>query len=226
MQLRHIEPGTKMSFFEEHDHHAAGSEHEAVFRYFESDTHFVIKCASLYDRYETLGQEKNLRISFTIGPHIYTFHGRAVEKKQISGMLMIEQRTDLIKINRRVYERDELRLHVRINGLPADMIGEPKHHKIGSEPDMTDMTFDVSSGGLCVISSRTLRSEHDPYYLLEFSLSDKDKFTLPAKLVRRSNNPRARIGRYEYGFQFIFDIYPDAKGRLTSAILSKKLSHV
>ena len=224
MQLRHIEPGTKISVFREGDHHAAKVDYETVFRYFESDSHFVVKCAEMYDEYDAIGQNTNLLMSFSIGPHIYTFHGRVLEKLKFSGMLMIEQRTELKKINRRTYERDELRLRVRINGLPASMIGESRRHKMDDQPDMTDMTFDVSSGGLCVISNSVLKSEHDPYYLLEFSLSDRDSFLLPAKLVRRSNYPRARIGKYEYGFQFIFDKYPDDKGRITSAILNNKLS--
>ena len=226
MKLRHIEPGTKLTVFVEHDNQAAGDGIEAVFRYLENDNHFLIKCSKLYDGYDVLDHDKNLKISFAIGPYIYTFHGRVIEKQRNSGMLMIEQRTELNKINRRMYERDEIRLHIRIDGLPTAMISELKHHKIRNEPDMIETTFDVSSGGLCVISHRVLRSEHDPYYLLEFALSDRDSFLLPAKLVRRSNYPRTRIGKYEYGFQFIFDKHPDDKGRLTSAILNKKLSHV
>ena len=225
MLLRHMQPGTKLSVFVAQNQDTV-DEHEAVFRYFENDTHFVVKGASLYTAYDTLTPGKDLEMSFAVGPHIYTFYGRVKQKQQISGMLMLEQRTELKKINRRTHERDELHVHVRIRGLPAANISEPKHHKIGDDPDMTDLTFDVSSGGLCVISNRVLRSEHDPFYLVEFALSEKDAFTLPTKLVRRSSSPRARVGRYEYGFQFIFDLYPGIKGRLTSAILSRKLSRV
>ena len=225
MKLRHMEPGIKMSISIEQDEYSNGGEFEAVFRYLESDNHFVVKCPELYDGYDAPGSGKDLHISFAIGPYIYTFYGNIKEKLRNSGMLMLEQRTELKKINRRIYERDELRLHIKINGLPEALLSETKQHKMVEQPDMTDMTFDVSSGGLCVISQKTLRSEHDPYYLLEFSLSEKDKFLLPSILVRRSNYPRTRIGRYEYGFQFIFDNHPDEKGRLTSAILSRKLAH-
>ena len=226
MKLRHVEPGTKMSIMVENAAEGEISEHEAVVRYLESDTRFVVKCTSLYDEIVTPEQSKSLFISFAIGPYIYNFHGRVIEKQRNSGILMLEQRTELKKINRRIYERDELRLHIRIHGLPLSLLSESKHHKTDNKPDMTEMTFDVSSGGLCVISNTVLRSEHDPYYLLDFAVSEKDHFLLPSKLVRRSNYPRTRIGKYEYGFQFIFENHPGDKGRLTSAILNKKLSHV
>ena len=227
MKLRHIEPGIKMVLRPEQDSLEAGRTFEAVYRYHENDSHFVVKCPALYDEIKAPVDKSNtLHISFEIGPYIYTFHGRVAEKQRNTGMLMIEQRTELKKINRRLYERDELRLHIRIKGLPAAMINESRHHKMDSQPDMIEMTFDVSTGGLCVISQKMLKSEHDPYYLLEFSINDRDSFLLPAKLVRRSNYPRTRIGKYEYGFQFIFDKHPDDKGRLTSAILNKKLSYL
>ena len=70
-----------------------------------------------------------------------------------------------------------------------------------------------------------LSSKYDPYYLVEFALSEKDTFLLPAKLVRRSNYPRTKIGRYDYGFQVIYDKMPEEKARLTRAILHKKLQH-
>jgi hypothetical protein len=69
-----------------------------------------------------------------------------------------------------------------------------------------------------------LTSKHDPNYLIEFNLSEKDRFVLPAKLVRRSNYPHSKLGKYDYGFQFIFEKMPDEKGRLSRAILNRKLS--
>jgi len=89
---------------------------------------------------------------------------------------------------------------------------------------LTDISFDISSGGLCVITNTLLSSKYDPYFLVRFSLSEKDTFLLPTKIVRKSNYPRTKIGRYDYGFQFIFDNMPEEKARLTRAILNRKLS--
>jgi len=44
-------------------------------------------------------------------------------------------------------------------------------------------------------------------------------------LVRRSNYPRTKLGRYDYGFQFIYEKLPEEKARLTRAILNKKLQY-
>jgi c-di-GMP-binding flagellar brake protein YcgR len=141
--------------------------------------------------------------------------------------VLIEQLTDIVTINRRKFDRDELRVSVRVYGMAEAKLDSDKFTVPDSTPDIADVSYDLSAGGMCVITNTLLSSKHDPYYLIAFSLSDsdRDKFCLPAKLVRRSNYLRTKIGRYDYGFQFIFDNLPDEKGRLSRSILSKKLAH-
>jgi hypothetical protein len=213
-----------MSIFEEFQQRAVGDEYEAVFRYEEREKQFIVQSTGLYDNYDRLNLGCRLNIRFFIEPNTYTFMGRPLEKQRSGGLVMIEQVTDIETINPRKYDRDELRLNVQVFGLPESRIHEAFFEKPGGQPDMSDVTFDLSAGGVCVISNTLLSSKCDPYYLLTFSLSDKDKFALPAKVVRRSNYPRTKIGRYDYGFQFIFDKMPDEKGRLSRAILTRKLA--
>ena len=224
MILRHLERGTKMSIFEEFQQRAVSNEFEALFRTMESDTLFIVQCGGLYDYYDRLTLGSRLNIRFLKEPTTYIFFGRPKEKHRSSGLVMIEQLSDVMTFNPRQYDRDELRLHVKVYGLPEARLSESFFGTPSAEPDLSDVTFDLSAGGVCVISGTLLNSRHDPYYLLEFSLSDRDKFVLPAKIVRRSNYPRTKIGRYDYGFQFIYDKMPDEKGRLSRAILTRKLS--
>ena len=119
MQLRHIEPGAKMSVFVKRDDNDAGEKYEAVFRYLESDMHFIVKCQGLYDKFDSLVDNTDLRISIPVGPYSYFFLGRVLAKQRISGMLMLEQRTEFTKVANRVYERDELHIQVRVAGLPV-----------------------------------------------------------------------------------------------------------
>jgi len=224
MNLAHIERGTKLTIFEEFQQRAVSDEYEAVFRYIDGEKTFVVQSAGLYDNYGRLNLGSRLNISFMIEPNTYSFTGRPMEKQRASNMVMIEQLTDIETVSLRKYDRDELRVNVQAYGLPEAKLADTFFEKPEGEPDMSDITYDLSAGGVCVISSTLLSSKHDPYYLIAFALGDRDKFVLPAKIVRRSNYPRTKIGRYDYGFQFVFDNMPEEKSRLSRAILNRKLS--
>jgi len=225
MELGNIERGTRLVIFEELQQRAVSDEHEAVFRYYEGEKLFVVQCAWLYDNYDRINLGARLNVSYGNETHTYTFTGAAKEKLRAHGLVMIEQITGTEEVSRRKFDRDELRVHVRAYGLHESKLTAGTFEKPDTPPELTDVSFDVSSGGVCVVTDTLLSSKYDPYYLVEFTLTEKEYFLLPAKLVRRSNYPRTKIGRYDYGFQFIYDKIPDEKGRLTRAILSKKLQY-
>jgi len=226
MDLKHIERGTKLVIFEEIQKRAISDEHEAVYRYHEDDKLVVVQCAWLYDYFDRLNLGACLNISFRTTEGTNMFTGKAVEKLRGNGLVMIEQLTDMIAISQRqTGSRDEFRVNVRAYGLSEAKINATSFVVPDSKPELTDVSFDLSAGGICVVTETLLSSKYDPYYLVEFTVTDKDRFLLPSKLVRRSNYPRTKIGRYDYGFQFIFDKLPEEKSRLTRAILSRKLEH-
>jgi len=225
MDLAHIERGTKLAVYEELQQRAVSDVYEAVFRYHEGDKLIVVQCAWLYDNCDRLNLGARLNISYTDDVGTNTFIGQAKEKLRGNGLVMIEQLTDVERISRRQFDRDELRTTVSAYGLPEAKLSATVFNKPEASPDLTDVSFDISSGGLCVVTNTLLSSKYDPYYLVEFSFSDKDKFILPSVLVRRSNYPRTKIGRYDYGFQFIFDKMPEEKSRLTRAILNRKIQN-
>jgi len=224
MNLGHIERGTKLIIYEEFQRRAVSDEYEAVYRYQEGEKSFVVQSSGLYDNYDRLNLGSCLNISFMIEPNSYSFTGRPMEKQRAGGMVMIEQISEIETVPLRKYDRDELRVNVQVFGLPESKLPDSFFEKPQGPPDLSDITYDLSAGGVCVISSTLLSSKHDPYYLVTFSLGDRDYFALPAKVVRRSNYPRTKIGRYDYGFQFVFDNMPEEKARLSRAILNRKLS--
>jgi len=226
MNLGYITKGAKLIIFEEMQQRAVSEEYEAIFRYLENDKHLVVQSSWLYDNYDRLNLGAKLNISFEVSPAAMgSFTGVAKEKLRGNGLVMIEQITGIEEKSRRKYDRDELRVNVKVYGLPEAKVNSSVFEKPASEPDLKDTSFDVSSGGLCIVTNTLLSSKYDPYYLVEFEFSDKDSFLLPSKIVRKSNYPRTKIGRYDYGFQFIYDNLPEEKSRLTRAILSKKLQH-
>jgi len=226
MKLGTIERGTKLKVFEEHNGSAVSDEFDAVFRSYETGRLFTILSPGLYENYAKLHPKATLNIRFISGASLHNFKGYAVEKQHANGIILVEQATEISSVNRREYERDELRVKVKIYGLSEKKLHTSRFSWPEMIPDISDITYDVSAGGICVISNVLLNSKYDPYYLIEFALTsnEKDSFLLPAKLVRRSNYPRTKIGRYDYGFQFIYDHLPDAKSRVTRAILSRKLA--
>lgn len=223
MDLKHIERGTKFTIYEELQKRAVSDEHEAVFRYHESDRLIVVQCAWLYDNYDRLNLGAQLNVSYDTESTVYSFTGQAREKLRGNGLVMIEQMTEIEAKSRRQFDRDEIRVNVSVFGLQEAKVSSPSFEIPDNPPDFTDVSFDISSGGLCVVTNTLLSSKYDPFYLVSFVLSEKDRFVLPSRLVRKSNYPRTKIGRYDYGFQFIFDNMPEEKARLTRAILNKKL---
>ena len=226
MNLGYIKKGAKLVFYEEMQQRAVSDEYEATFRYLENDKHLVVQSTWLYENYDRLNLGAKLNISFEASPAAMgSFIGVAKEKLRANGLVMIEQISAIEEKTRRKYDRDELRVHVKVYGLPEAKVNSSVFEKPASEPDLKDISFDVSSGGLCVVTNTLLSSKYDPFYLVEFEFNDKDSFLLPSKIVRKSNYPRTKIGRYDYGFQFIYDNLPEEKSRLTRAILNKKLQH-
>ena len=223
MLLGQIVRGTKLRIGGENDDVASGGGYDAVFHYLESENLFLIKSMEMYGDFEKIGRESKLCIAFKTGSEDCIFYGIMMGKRGNSDMLLIERTSEIETISRRKYSRDELRFAIRIYGLPESRVFEPDNYGTSSKPDMVDTTFDISTGGLCVICNNVLKSEYDPFYLLDVSLSDKDSFSLPAKLVRRSSNPRSKIGRYEYSFQYMIEMSTELKSRLASAILKMKL---
>jgi len=225
MDLRYIERGTKLTIYEELQKRAVSDEYDAVFRYLESDRLFVVQCTWLYENYDRLNLGAKLNVSLDTETEVFSFTGLAREKLRGNGLVMIEQISDVEKKSRRQFDRDEIRVNVSVYGVHESKISASVFEKPEQQPDLTDVSYDISSGGLCVITNTLLSSKYDPYFLVSFSFSEKDSFVLLSKIVRKSNYPHTKIGRYDYGFQFVFDNMPEEKARLTRAILNRKLSH-
>jgi len=223
MDLGHIERGTKLIIYEEIQKRAISDEHEAVFRSFEEDKFVIVHCSWLYDNYDRLSLGAQLNVSYGTEATVYFFMGQARERLRSNGLVKIEKLSEIVEKNRRQVDRDEIKVNVSVYGLPEAKLSSETFELPPNAPDFSDVSFDISSSGLCVITNTLLSSKHDPNYLVDFSLSEKDRFLLPARVMRKSNYPHTKIGRYDYGFQFIFDKMPEEKDKLTTAILKKKL---
>lgn len=223
MTLEQIERGTQFNVYEELDKRiVSDGTYEAEFRYPENSTSFVVRSGTLYERCGKFSKDTRLCMTFSAGPYIHTFTA-AVKEKQRNGIVLVEQISQIDTHNRREFDRDEIRVPVNIFALPEQDINWAEYGKPSGAPLLSDVTFDVSVGGLCVITNTLLGVEHDPYYLAEFSLTEGDYHILPTILVRRSKHARTSIGRHDYGFQFILDHMPDETRRLMKGIINRKV---
>ena len=225
MQLRHFDRGMRLQIFIRNDN---GDIEEYEAQYYDlhdlvGETSFLAQSSKLSREYDTIDQNVTLEISAFRGATVYTFAGRIIGKKSPE-MVIIELISDIKTLNRRIYQRDELRIDVRIHKMEEDKMNEPRYEQPMTEPVMTEMSFDISAGGMCVITNKVLRPENHKHFLIDFYLAEKERFLLPSLLVRRSNYARSAVGKFDYGFKFIFDNMPDEKARLTKAILGRKLS--
>jgi len=222
MVLGLIERGAKLSVAEEIEHRPTGEEYEAAFNYLENDYLFIVQCGRLFERFDTLAKDVQLNFSLRIGAYIHTFTGRAVEKKR-GGMVLVEQLSEIQTFNRRQFDRDEIRVPINVFSVPKNETADT-----GVAPDyeqvISDTTFDISAGGFCIITNKHLDTKHDPDYLAKFALSEKEAFQLPAEIMRRSIYQRTSIGRYDFGFRFIFDTMPEERDRLLRGIVNRKLT--
>jgi len=226
MVLRLIERGTQLRIAVPTGQDSGEEVYDAAFYDINDlvrETSFVVHSVELNKNFNSIEKGTVIEISFSQGPNVYSFKGRLAGKMR-SDSVIIEQLTDIDTLNRRIYQRDEMLVNVRVYGLPEELVTGPRYKVPDTKPVLVDVSFDVSAGGMCILSNTVLDSEFDPYYLLEFSFSDKDWFLYPAILVRRSKYARSRVGRFDYGFKFIFDSLPDEKIRLTKTILNKKLA--
>ena len=228
MHLRLIERGTRLQIILNPENSDNREEFEGSF--FDvldlvSETSIIVQCSKLSRKLDAADRNAPLEISFCVGANVHTFTGRAIGKKY-GDMVVIEKTGDIVTLNRRIYERDELHIDVRVYKLSEDKLEEHIYTPPDEDPAMTEVCFDISAGGMCIITNITLRPENHDYFLLDFFIGLKERFLLPSVLVRRSNYSRTAIGKHDYGFKFIFDHMPSEKGRLTKAIISRKLSRL
>lgn len=222
MVLGHIARGAKLSIFEEKGQQRASEEYKAVFHYLENDNQFSVHCKHLWERFDSLGKDVKLNISLISGPYVHTFYGQAKEKMR-GGTVLVEQLTEIQTHNRRIYDRDEIRIAIKIYNIGDNDISGSAFDIREDRQVMSDVTFDISAGGFCIVTNTVLSEESDPYYLAHFTIADKDTFLLPTEIVRRSLFQRTKIGRYDYGFMFLFDELQAEKDRLINAIVYRKL---
>lgn len=226
MQMKFIERDTVLFIYEEIEGQSFDNVYEAKFYDIKDETTFFAQSTELYNAFQSLGKNANLRISFLRGANMYAFSGKARDVTIIGGarLMLIEQMTGLEATSRRKYDREEMKVDVQIFGLTEENLNSSNFKKANEIVEFVGETFDISAGGLCVVANRRLESAYEPYFLVEFTLNRKDKFLLPAKLVRKGNCPQTMLYRCDFGFQFVYDNIPHEKERLTTALFSAKLS--
>lgn len=226
MHLKFWEKGINLSIGLYTGKDEVGEEFNATFYELIDDMNFYADSAALFKALQNLPEPPKLKIAFFRGSNMFAFVGKCKAFKTTQGRYLthIEQASPIEQSSRRRDPREELNIRVALYGLPEAQLNQPSYSLPGERPDFTSSTLNVSAGGLCLVSNEKLKSIYEPYFLVDFSLSSKDRFLLPAKLVRRSNCPQTVLYKYDYGLFFMFESMPEEKQRLQMAIFRAKLS--
>ncbi len=224
MYLTFIEKGTPMTIELYKASEPGAASYDATFYDMASDTSFWAKCGELYNDFYSIRLADQLKVSFARFSSIYSFGARAksIMVEGGSHLVHIEQLTGMSEIERRTDYRDELTITVRLFGLEEAEHGEKRFVKADFTPAFVGETFDISSGGLCLVSNQALESPFEPYFACDFALGT-ERFSLPSKLVRKGSSPQTTLFHYDYGLCFMFDGIERERTRLADAISSAKL---
>ena len=167
MTLGDIKRGTKLAVFKDVDGRATGSAYEAEFRHEESSDSFAVNSLQLYNNYDSLAGSTKFIIAYEVGPIIYTFGARLSQKLRSPYLVEIQLIGKIRSFNRRKKERDEILVKVNIYNLPPEEMKSSNLESLAFSPIISDTTFDISSGGMCIISNSILKSKYEPFFLAE-----------------------------------------------------------
>ena len=225
MHLTFIEKGTPMTIVPGKVSGEGEASYDAAFYEMSSDTTFWARSKALYNAVASSDTGDRMLVAFSRTAYVYTFYARAVSVTVESGeyLIKIEQITGMEEVNRRSDHRDEITINVRLFGLKEADLMAKRFVKADSSPVFAGETFDVSSGGLCLVSNNALESHFEPYFLCEFAIG-KELFLLPAKLVRKGNCPQTMLFRHDYGLAFQLEGIVHERTRLINALFKLKLS--
>ncbi len=227
MYLTFIEKGTPMTIVPGKASGAGEASYDAEFYDMSSDTTFWARNEALYNAVAGSDTGDRMLVAFSRNAYVYTFYARAISVMIEHGAYLtkIEQLTGMEEVNRRSDHRDEITIKVRLFGLNEADITAKRFVKASYSPVFTCETFDVSSGGLCLVSNDALESPFEPYFLCEFALGN-ERFLLPAKLVRKGDCPQTTLFRHDYGLSFLPEGVEHEKKRLIDALFNVKISSI
>ncbi len=227
MHLKFIEKGTPMTIVPGKASGRGESSYDVTFYDMSSDTAFLVQNGALYNAVSTSDIGDRILVAFSRAAYVYTFYARAISAMVEGGayLIKIEQLTGMEEVNRRSDHRDEITINVRLFGLNESDLIAKRFIKADYSPEFTSETFDVSSGGLCLVSNNEFESSYEPYFMCEFSLG-QERFLLPAKLVRKGNCPQTTLFRHDYGLAFLREGIERERTRLIDALFNVKISSI
>jgi len=224
LELRFVEYGLPMQVRKQSYDAVHGQVFHTEFYAAANPPCFWLKSEELYNSFPGLGVDTHLNITFDLERRSYRFSGELKGTRQEDGayLTLLEQIEPIEEVSVRRDSRTEMRLEVSVYGL----IREPRPHKASEIAEMSCEVFDISAGGLCLVSNEYFHSPFEPYFMLEFNFRGKGYFLLPAQLVRKGSCPQTVLFAYDYGFNFLYDDFPGEKERLAAAIFDAQLEQL
>jgi len=212
MEIRFIDDGTKMDIqvFSKKNLHLDEKAFLATFLNSDRGNNFSIECDELYVHANSFAAGCYFEISFFKGAEVNSFRARINGSSLVFGRnaILMTAISPIEKSNRRKTPRIEASFPVNI------------YHSIGSmsgELISKETTYDVSNGGINVVTNVKLPIVPNNNYHVEFSIGPGRTFSLVARLLRSGNSPKNLNYRFDHAF--IFD-YPDGDEKISKLALA------
>ena len=218
--LSTVDPGTEMLFIPMNQEQESHDEYMARFSQTTGYTSFIAESKQLYDLFNEHDTEPYFTVQFIHAIKQKRCGFSSVLKdtiiKRDSFYVNVDQISPIQQTSIRKAERHNISIPVNI----YKMLDETRP----GELILSSTTFDLSTGGLCVLTTVKLALEKDAVVLLELTFNKNTSFKFHANLIR--NVPCTKTSQYKYEYGFIFDIKEtnEDKSKLISAVLDHKLS--
>jgi hypothetical protein len=217
MEFRFIDDGTHMDIQEMNNPNAPT--YYGVFVKVEKGVTFLISCDPLYDCFDELDLSKIYSFTFFRDANGFTFDAKITEKYQhfYSNTLRCNA-TSLVKsFNLRTAHR------IRVLQMTANL-----YEKSDNKPNMlgnliyTGPIYDVSRGGITLISNDKIKIQLHNIYMAEFVVNN-ETFRFPVEYLRGSERSLSPLYRYDYIFTYKGENLTENLNRLTLALFENQL---
>ena len=218
MELRFIEEGVKMDIqiSAKKNTYIDGKNFLGTFLRSDFGNDFYVQCDELYVHANTLTPECALNISFFKGAEVAMFRARLSDTRLLGGryVLLLTAISPIEKHSRRRSPRIEASFPINIyTGNEVDLISK-------------ETTFDISNGGICVVTNNRLPLKQGETYHLEFSLGPSQIFSLTTRLVRSGNSDQNLNYRFDHAFVFDYPEGDEKTNQLALALFDYRLKNI
>lgn len=228
MELKFIEKGAALDIQVNVHNMPMNTKYAAKFYELCGASSFLVESQELYKEFSSFTNDTYLDICLFHAANMFSLKGKPRDAFIQDGLylIQIDQVSTLEVYSRRMFPRHELSVPVNIYAAESDDLDTLRQPRNTYDAIFSGKTFDLSVGGLCILSNEKIVQKEDRIFIIELTMNKNERFVLPAKLVRSGNASQSVQYKFDYGFLFDFKNQEHEKARLVTSIFKLKLTGV